>query len=116
MAPTPAPFRPPTRQNELNAREDGWHRRVWRLAAPNILANLTIPLLGAVDTAVVGRLGAAEIGAVAIGATVFSFLYWGFSFLRMGTAGLAAQAHGAEDADACWRPCCARAPSPRWRA
>ena len=84
----------------MNAREDGWHRRVWRLAAPNILANLTIPLLGAVDTAVVGRLGAAEIGAVAIGATVFSFLYWGFSFLRMGTAGLAAQAHGAEDADA----------------
>ena len=76
------------------------YRRVWRLAAPNILANLTIPLLGAVDTAVVGGLGAAEIGAVAVGATVFSFLYWGFSFLRMGTAGLAAQAHGAGDAEA----------------
>lgn len=76
------------------------HRRVWRLAAPNILANLTIPLLGAVDTAVVGGLGAAEIGAVAVGATVFSFLYWGFSFLRMGTAGFAAQAHGAGDAEA----------------
>jgi len=84
----------------LNARESGWHKRVWRLAAPNILANLTIPLLGAVDTAVVGRMGAAEIGAVAVGATVFSFLYWGFSFLRMGTAGLAAQAHGAGNADA----------------
>ena len=83
----------------MNARESGWHKRVWRLAAPNILANLTIPLLGAVDTAVVGRLGAAEIGAVAVGATVFSFLYWGFSFLRMGTAGLAAQAHGAGNAD-----------------
>lgn len=80
----------------MNAR----HRRVWRLAAPNILANLTIPLLGAVDTAVVGGLGAAEIGAVAVGATVFSFLYWGFSFLRMGTAGFAAQAHGAGDAEA----------------
>jgi len=72
-----------------------WHARVWRLAVPNILANLTIPLLGAVDTAVIGRLGASEIGAVAVGATVFSFLYWSFSFLRMGTAGLAAQAYGA---------------------
>jgi MATE family multidrug resistance protein len=70
---------------------------VWRLALPNILANLTIPLLGAVDTAVIGDLGAAEIGAVAVGATVFSFLYWGFSFLRMGTSGLAAQARGAGD-------------------
>ncbi len=78
----------------------GQHRLVWRLAVPNILANLTIPLLGAVDTAVVGRLGAAEIGAVAVGATVFSFLYWSFSFLRMGTAGIAAQAHGAGDTEA----------------
>ncbi len=75
------------------------HRLVWRLAVPNILANLTIPLLGAVDTAVVGRLGAAEIGAVAVGGTVFAFLYWGFSFLRMGTAGLTAQAHGAGHVD-----------------
>jgi MATE family multidrug resistance protein len=71
--------------------------RVWRLALPNILANLTIPLLGAVDTAVIGHLGAAEIGAVAVGGTVFSFLYWGFGFLRMGTTGVVAQAHGAGD-------------------
>ena len=84
----------------MNGPAGGWHRHIWRLAAPNILANLTIPLLGAVDTAVVGRLGAAEIGAVAVGATVFSFLYWGFSFLRMGTAGFAAQAHGAGDSEA----------------
>lgn len=77
--------------------KNAWHGRVWRLAVPNILANLTIPLLGAVDTAVVGRLGVSEIGAVTVGATVFSFLYWSFSFLRMGTAGLAAQAHGAGD-------------------
>ena len=74
--------------------------RVWRLALPNILANLTIPLLGAVDTAVIGHLGAAEIGAVAIGSTVFSFLYWGFGFLRMGTTGVVAQAHGAGDGEA----------------
>ncbi len=74
--------------------------RVWRLALPNILANLTIPLLGAVDTAVIGHLGAAEIGAVAVGSTVFSFLYWGFGFLRMGTTGVVAQAHGAGDGEA----------------
>jgi len=76
------------------------HRRVWRLAAPIILSNLSIPLLGAVDTAVMGHLpGAAYIGGVAIGALIFSYVYWGFGFLRMGTTGLVAQAFGAEDAD-----------------
>ena len=83
------------------------HRRVWGLALPTVLANLTVPLLGMVDTAVVGGLGAAEIGGVAIGATVFSFLYWGFAFLRMSTTGLAAQAHGARDHDGV-RAACAR--------
>lgn len=77
--------------------ESARHQHVWRLAAPNILANLTIPLLGAVDAAVIGHLGAAEIGAVTVGATVFSFVYWAFSFLRMGTTGFVAQAHGAGD-------------------
>lgn len=77
---------------------DGWHRRVWLLAGPIILSNLSTPLLGAVDTAVVGRLpDAAYIGGVAIGALVFSFLFWGFGFLRMGTTGFTAQAHGAGD-------------------
>ncbi len=76
------------------------HRRVWRIAGPVILSNLTVPLLGAVDTAVVGRLPEAwHMGAVAVGAMVFNFVYWGFSFLRMGTTGLTAQAHGAGDAD-----------------
>jgi MATE family multidrug resistance protein len=76
------------------------HRRVWRLAGPVILSNVTVPLLGAVDTAVVGRLPEAwHMGAVAVGAMVFNFVYWGFSFLRMGTTGLTAQAHGAGDAD-----------------
>jgi len=76
------------------------HRRVWRLAAPIILSNLSIPLLGAVDTAVMGHLpGAAYIGGVAIGALIFSYVYWGFGFLRMGTTGLVAQAYGAGDAD-----------------
>lgn len=71
------------------------HRQVWRLAGPIILSNLTVPLLGAVDTAVVGHLpNPAYLGAVAIGALVFSYVYWGFGFLRMGTTGLAAQAWG----------------------
>ena len=72
-----------------------WHGRVWKLALPLILANLTIPLLGMVDTAVIGDLSAAHIGAVAVGATVFSFLYWGLAFLRFSTTGLTAQAYGA---------------------
>ena len=77
----------------------GWHRRVLGLAGPIILSNLSTPLLGAVDTAVVGHLAnPAYIGGVAIGAMVFSFLYWGFGFLRMGTTGFTAQAFGAGDA------------------
>lgn len=75
-----------------------WHRRVWRLAGPIILSNISVPLMGAVDTAVMGRLpDAAYIGGVALAATVFNFLYWGFGFLRMGTTGFAAQAHGSEN-------------------
>ena len=81
-------------------RDAGWNRRVWRLAAPMIVANVTVPLLGAVDTAVVGHLPEPYyLGAVAVGAMIFSFLYWGFGFLRMATTGLTAQAHGADDAD-----------------
>ena len=76
------------------------HRAVWRLAFPIIISNISVPLLGAVDTAVVGHLPEPQhLGAVALGAMVFNFLYWGFGFLRMGTAGLTAQAHGAGDAD-----------------
>ncbi len=78
----------------------GWHRRVWSLAGPIMLSNMTTPLFRAVDTAVVGQLpDAAYIGGVAIGAIVFSFLFWGFGFLRMGTTGFTAQAHGAGDHD-----------------
>lgn len=76
-----------------------WHRRVWRLAGPLILSNLSVPLMGAVDTAVMGHLpAAAYIGAVALAATVFNFVYWGLGFLRMGTTGFTAQAFGARDA------------------
>lgn len=78
----------------------GWHRRVWALAVPIMLSNLSTPLLGAVDTAVIGRLpDAAYIGGVAVGAVLFNFLFWGFGFLRMGTTGFTAQAFGAGDTD-----------------
>jgi MATE family multidrug resistance protein len=74
------------------------HRKVWMLAGPIILSNISVPLVGAVDTAVVGHLpGPQAIGAVALGALIFSFLYWGFGFLRMGTTGFVAQAFGAGD-------------------
>ncbi|MEE9267082.1 MAG: MATE family efflux transporter [Gammaproteobacteria bacterium] len=69
-----------------------WYRRVWSLAWPIVLSNVSVPLVGIVDTAVVGHLpNPTFIGAVALGAVVFSFLYWGFGFLRMGTTGLVAQ-------------------------
>ena len=67
---------------------------------PIILSNATVPLLGAVDTAVVGHLDSPHyIGAVAVGALIFSYVFWGFGFLRMATTGLAAQAHGRRDAN-----------------
>ncbi len=75
------------------------HGRVIRIAGPIVLSNATVPILGAVDTAVVGQMGlAAPIGAVGLGAIILATLYWVFGFLRMGTSGLAAQAHGAGDA------------------
>ncbi len=68
------------------------------IAWPIIVSNLSTPLLGLVDTAVIGNLGdPALIGAIAIGAMIFSFIFWGFGFLRMGTTGLIAQAKGAGD-------------------
>lgn len=74
------------------------HRRVLSIALPIVLSNATVPVLGAVDTGVVGQLGqAAPIGAVGVGAIVLASVYWIFGFLRMGTSGLAAQAHGAGD-------------------
>lgn len=74
------------------------HRRVLNIALPIVLSNATIPLLGMVDTGVVGQLGeAAPIGAVGIGAVILTSIYWIFGFLRMGTSGLVAQSHGAGD-------------------
>ncbi|MEE8352582.1 MAG: MATE family efflux transporter [Rhodospirillales bacterium] len=77
-----------------------WNRKTWALAGPVILSNISVPLLGAVDTAVVGQLpGPHYLGAVAVGALIFSVIYGGFNFLRMGTTGLTAQALGAKDSD-----------------
>jgi len=74
------------------------HRRVLNIAVPIVLSNITVPLLGAVDTGVVGQLGeAAPIGAVGLGAVILSAIYWVFGFLRMGTTGLTSQANGARD-------------------
>ncbi len=74
------------------------HRRVLKIALPIVLSNATVPLLGAVDTGVVGQMGeAAPIGAVGVGAVILASIYWIFSFLRMGTSGLVAQAHGGKD-------------------
>ncbi len=72
------------------------HARVLRIALPIVISNATVPILGAVDTGVVGQIGlAAPIGAVGIGAVILTGLYWIFGFLRMGTTGLTSQAHGA---------------------
>lgn len=72
-------------------------RHVLHIAWPIILSNLSTPLLGLVDTAVIGNLGDASLlGAIALGAVIFSFIYWGFGFLRMGTTALVAQAVGAD--------------------
>lgn len=74
------------------------HREVLAIALPIMLSNVSTPLLGVVDTAVVGRIpDPAHVGAVAVGALIFSFVFWGFGFLRMGTTGLTAQALGAGD-------------------
>lgn len=75
------------------------HRRVLNVAIPIVISNATYPILGLVDTGVVGQLGeAAPIGAVGIGTIILSGIYWIFGFLRMGTSGLVAQARGAGDA------------------
>ena len=74
------------------------NKRVLAIAIPIVLSNITVPILGAVDTAVVGQLGkAAPVAAVGIGAIIITTFYWLFGFLRMGTTGLVAQAVGSED-------------------
>ena len=74
------------------------------LAIPSILANITIPLVGIVDTAIVGHIAnATYIGGIAIGTMLFDLLYWNFGFLRVGTSGMTAQAYGRGDGVECAR-------------
>ncbi len=80
------------------------HREILRLSLPSILANITVPLVGMVDIAIAGHLGAREgfaaaalIGGITIGTMLFDLLYWNFAFLRTGTGGLTAQAYGRSD-------------------
>lgn len=85
---------------------DAWqhaptHRKVWALAAPMILSNLSVPLVALVDSAVVGHLPHAhQLAAVAVGGSLYTLLTWAMGFLRMGTTGFAAQAAGREDGSA----------------
>lgn len=75
------------------------NREILRLAIPNIISNITVPLMGIASTFIAGRIagsdGAVTIGALSIGVAIFNFIYWNCSFLRMGTSGLTAQAYGA---------------------
>ena len=75
------------------------YSKIWHLALPLILANLTVPLLGMVDTAVIGNLSAAHIGSVALSSMIFSFLFWSLAFIRFSATGLTAQAYGADTPD-----------------
>ncbi len=71
------------------------NRKILNLAIPNIISNITVPLLGIVDIALLGHLGSeVYIGAIAIGTVIINFLYWGFGFLRLGTSGFTAQNYG----------------------
>ena len=73
-------------------------KQILNIAVPAIVTNITVPLLGLVDTAIVGHMGdAAYIGAIAVGSMIFNLVYWVFGFLRMGTSGLTAQARGRRD-------------------
>jgi multidrug resistance protein, MATE family len=82
--------------SEFPATPREWHRKVISLSVPIVLANLAQPILSAVDTAIAGHMAdVAMLGGVALGGLFFSFVFWGFGFLRMGTTGLVAQAFGA---------------------
>jgi MATE family multidrug resistance protein len=74
------------------------NKQILRLAIPNIITTITIPLLGMIDVAISGHLGSEQyLGAIALGSMIFNFIYWNFGFLRMGTSGFTAQAYGAVD-------------------
>ncbi len=74
------------------------NKQILRLAIPNIISNITVPLLGMADLAILGHLDSEKyLGAIALGGTIFNVIYWSFGFLRMGTSGFVAQAYGKKD-------------------
>lgn len=74
------------------------NKKILQLAIPSIVSNITVPLLGLIDVAIVGHLGSASyIGAIAVGGMLFNIIYWLFGFLRMGTSGMTSQAFGKRD-------------------
>ena len=73
------------------------NKEILRLAIPNILSNISVPLITSFDTVLMGGLGGGHIAAVGLGGMAFNFVYWNFGFLRMSTTGLTARAYGAED-------------------
>lgn len=75
------------------------NKEILRLAIPNILSNITVPLLSSFDTGMMGHLSTAHIGAVGLASMIFNFIYWNFGFLRMGTTGMTAQAYGEKNDD-----------------
>ena len=80
------------------------NRKILQIAIPSIISNITVPLLGLIDIAIVGHLGsAAYIGAIAVGGLMFNIIYWLFGFLRMGTSGMTSQAYGSHDLNAVTR-------------
>ena len=82
----------------LSLQQSSLHRRVFSLAFPMVISNITIPLLGLVDAAVIGHLDAAwYLGGVAMGSTLITLMLFMLGFLRMATTGLTAQAWGADD-------------------
>lgn len=70
------------------------NKEILQLAIPNIISNISVPLISSVDTGLMGNLSALHIGAVGLGSMIFNFVYWNFGFLRMGTTGMTAQAYG----------------------
>jgi len=89
---------PPAAAGDKRKTDRLGHAHVLAIAVPIVLANVTTPLIGLVDTAILGQLGDPHyIGGVAIAAMIFNLLYWAFAFLRMGTTGLTAQAEGRGD-------------------
>lgn len=86
----------------MNRKASAINRNILRLAIPNMISNITIPMLGMVDTAIAGYIGEdVDIAALSIGTTIFNFIYWNCAFIRMGTSGITAQAYGAGNFKEC---------------